>query len=74
MSDLVWEETGIGDLFVLDGCPDRMEELEFRYHQKTVIGPEGSDDKAVFMELSESLTIDWKTETLKHVNGLSLEC
>ncbi len=74
LPDLVREETGIGDLFVFDGCPDRIEELEFRYHQKTAIRPEGSNDKPVFMELNESLTIDRKTETLKSVHGLSPEC
>lgn len=74
LSDLVREETGIEDLFVFDGCPDRIEKLEFRYHQKTAIRPEGSDDKPVFMEFNESLSIDRKTETLKHVHGLSPEC
>ncbi len=74
LSDLVREETGIWDLFVFDGCPDRIEGLEFRYHQKTAIRPEGSDDKQVFMEFNESLTIDRKTETLKSVHGLSPEC
>lgn len=74
LSDLVREETGIEDLFVFDGCPDRIEELEFWYHQKTAIHPEGSDDMPVFMEFNESLTIDRKTETLRHVHGLSPEC
>lgn len=68
------EETGIGDLFVFDGCPDRIGELEFRYHQKTAIRPDGSDDRPAFLELNESLTIDRKTETLKSVHGLSPEC
>ena len=74
LSDLVRGETGIGDLFVFDGCPDRIEELEFRYHQKTAIRPEGADDKPVFLEINESLTIDRKTETLKSVHGISPEC
>lgn len=74
LSDLVREETGIEDLFVFDGCPDRIEELEFRYHQKTAIRPGGSDDEPVFMEQSESLSINRKMEILKHVHGLSPEC
>lgn len=74
LSDLVREETGIEDLFVFDGCPDRIEELEFWYHQKTAIHPKGSDDMPLFMEFNESLTIDRKTETLRHVHGLSPEC
>lgn len=69
MSDLVGE-TGIEDLFGFDGCPDRIEELEFRHHQKTAICHEGSDDKPVFIELNESLTIERKTEILKHIHGL----
>ena len=73
-SDLVREETGIEDLFVSDGCPDRIEEVEFRYHQKTSIYPKGVGDKPVFLELHESLIIDRKTETMKHVHGLSPEC
>lgn len=73
-SDLVREETEIEDLFVSDGCPDRIEEVEFRYHQKTAIYPKGVGDKPVFLELHESLTIDRKTETMKHVHGLSPEC
>lgn len=68
------EETGIEDLFVFDGCPDRIEELEFRYHQKTTFRSAGSGEKPVFLELNESLSIDRKAETLKHVHELSPEC
>ena len=74
LSDLVREETGIENLFVFDGCPDRIEEIEFRYHQKTAIHPKGFDGQTVYMKINESLAIDRKTETLKHVHGLSPEC
>lgn len=74
LSDLVREETGIENLFVFDGCPDRIEELEFWYHQKTTFRSAGSGEKPIFLELNESLSIDRKAEALKHVHELSPEC
>ena len=78
LSDMVRTATGRDDLFVFDGCPERIDNLKIEYERETKIKPkaipEGAEYEFVTWSYSEILTIDRATETLTNHIQFAEQC
>lgn len=78
LSDMVRTATGRDDLFVFDGCPERIDNLKIEYFRETKIKPkvipEGAEYEFVTWSYSENLTIDRATETLTNHIQFAEQC
>lgn len=78
LSEMTRLATGRDDLFVFDGCPDRIDTLKVEYERETRIKPKGlpegtACDYATW-NYSEILTIDRATETLTNHIQFADQC
>lgn len=68
LSDMTRRVLGRDDLFVFDGCPDKIDNIKIEYSRETKIKPKelpkGTEYEFVTWSYSDVLTIDRATETL----------
>ena len=78
LSDMVREATGRDDLFVFDGCPEKIDYLKLEYNRETKIKPkhlpEDAEYEFVTWNYAEVLTIDRATETLTNHIQFAEQC
>ena len=78
LSDHIRDIVGINDMFVFDGCPDKITDLKVEYDRETRIKPkelpEGATYEYLTWSYSEVLTIDRKTETLTNHIQFAEQC
>ncbi len=75
---MVREATGRDDLFVFDGCSEKIDYLKLEYNRETKIKPkqlpEGAEYEFETWNYSEVLTIDRATETLTNHVQFAKQC
>ena len=78
LSEMVRTATGRDDLFVFDGCPEKIDNLKVEYNRETKIKPkqlpEDAEYEFVTWNYSEVLTIDRATETLTNHIQFAEQC
>lgn len=78
LSDMVREATGRDDLFVFDGCPEKIDYLKLEYNRETKIKPKHLTEDAEYefmtWNYAEVLTIDRATETLTNHIQFAEQC
>lgn len=78
LSDMTRRVLGRDDLFIFDGCPDKIDNIKIEYSRETKIKPkelpEGTEYEFVTWSYSEILTIDRATETLTNHIQFAEQC